>query len=179
MRPSRLAVLFLALALPGCASWRYDHYRVPSPAMEPTLLVGDRIRADPHAYEDGRTPEPGDVIVFAWPKDRSKLFVKRVIAVSGQAVEIKGQRLYVDGRGIDESYAVFGSLPTDDPRRDFGPYTVPPEHVFVLGDNRDQSYDSRFWGPLPLGDVKGKVVEVYFSRGEGGVRWKRLGAPVE
>src|SRR5690349_16427359 len=95
----------LALVVAGCGFWGYRHYRIPSVGMEPTLLRGDRITVDPKAYHDGRTPQPGDVIVFAWPKDPSKTFVKRVVAIAGQTVEDRDGRLYVDGREADDRHA--------------------------------------------------------------------------
>jgi signal peptidase I len=118
--------------------------------------------------------------VFIWPKDRSKKFVKRVAAVGGQTIEIKGQLVTIDGQRVYDPHIVFASpLKGAYPPPDVGPLTVPPEHVYVLGDNRDRSYDSRFWGPVPLSDVRGKVVEVYFSRGDDGIRWNRAGIPID
>jgi signal peptidase I len=122
-------------------------------------------------------PKRGDVVVFIFPEDRTKDFVKRVIAVGGDTVEIHGKKVYINGKQIDDAHAHFlgdNPLPGLSTRDDFGPRRVPQNHIFVLGDNRDRSYDSRFWGFVPLDDVKGKIAFIYWSWNEG-VRWERIG----
>src|SRR6185369_9067253 len=134
---------------------------VPSQSMYPTLEIGDHVFTEAWVYGSfGRSagPVPGDVIVFAFPKDRSREFIKRVVATAGQTVELYGSRLLVDGKPRDEPYARYLGH-----GRDLTPVTVPPGHVFVLGDNRDESYDSRFWGPVPIADVLGRAGAIYWS----------------
>jgi len=190
-----LGSLVLLLGAWAIRTFAVQAFKVPSGAMMPTLLIGDHILVSKLDYGARvetpfgsspvrrlfglRRPQPGDVIVFIWPKDRSKDFVKRVVAVGGETIEVRDQRVLVDGKPRDDPHATWVNRGQGlgDP---YGPYTVPPEHVFVLGDNRMQSYDSRFWGPVPLADVKGRVVEVYWSWGERGtVRWERVGRVVE
>src|SRR5215831_9032254 len=141
-------------------------FKIPSGSMLPTLQVGDHILVNKFIYGPRleipltqlslgrlpglRKPKPGDVIVFIWPKDRSKDFIKRVIAVEGQTVEVKNRQVLIDGKPMDDPHASYSAEHAGSPGSTFGPFTVPPGTVFVMGDNRDQSYDSRFWGPVPL-----------------------------
>lgn len=142
----------------------YHAYNVPTSAMEFTIMVGDYILVDLDAY-DSDAPKPGDVVVFLWPGDSTTNYVKRCVAGPGQLVEMREKRLYVDGA---EEVAVPTIQHTDDmvnDRRDsFGPYKVPPNCYFMLGDNRDDSYDSRFWGPVPARFLLGRVVRIHWSR---------------
>jgi signal peptidase I len=143
----------------------------------------------------------GDVVVFlaparASPDGQRRMFVKRVVAFAGETVEVRNNQLYVDGRAHDEPHAVFRSRPPDGAApvpagippcgslhggmaTSCAPYLVPPGHVFVMGDNRDQSYDSRYWGAVPAADVQGVVRWVYWSWDSGGVRGERIGLRVE
>ena len=126
-------------------------------------------------------PRRGDVIVFVYPVDPSKDFIKRVIGEPGDTVEVKHKQVLINGAKIDDTYGQFVEGPGDNsrltPRDNFGPVTVPPDQVFVMGDNRDRSYDSRFWGFVPLDDVRGKAFVIYWSwDGEDRwVRWERIG----
>jgi signal peptidase I len=160
-------------------------YQIPSGSMERTLLVGDFLYINKMLYGSEidlgigghrffyyrfpafRQPKPGDIIVFRYPPNPSQDFIKRCVAVAGQTIEIKDKVLYVDGVKRDEPFTHH-----DDPRvfpreisaRDnFGPYVVPAGTVFMMGDNRDNSLDSRFWGPLPVGNIKGKAMFLYWS----------------
>jgi signal peptidase I len=130
-----------------------------------------------------RRPRPGDVVVFIWPKDRTKDFIKRVIAVEGQTVELRNRQLLIDGKPVDDPHASYTTTrpPGASQGDNYGPYTVPKDHVFVMGDNRDQSYDSRFWGPVPLTDIKGLATVIYWSWDgpDRWVRWDRLGHLVD
>jgi len=166
-------------------------FKIPSGSMLPTLEIGDHILVNKFVYGSRleipltqislgqlpglREPRPGDVVVFIWPKDRSKDFIKRVIAVAGQTVEARGEQVLVDGKVQADAHAHYSGRHTD-----FGPFTVPAGHVFVMGDNRDQSYDSRFWGPVPIGDIKGLALVIYWSwGGDHWVRWDRIGRLVD
>lgn len=147
-------------------------YHIPSESMEDTLLKGDFLFANKFIYGakipfvDANLPKvrdarPGDIIIFKFPGDGKTDYIKRCIAVEGQTVELRGTRLFVDGVEKSEPYAkyIFGDVP----RRDFGPYTVPKGHVLALGDNRDNSYDSRYWGPVNKKFLRGKALFIYFS----------------
>ncbi|MFH1700897.1 MAG: signal peptidase I [Candidatus Zixiibacteriota bacterium] len=142
-------------------------YRVSSGSMEETLTEGDFIFVNKLAY-NWSPPQASDIIVFENPFEESKDFIKRIAAVEGQTVEIIDKVLYVDGqvapippmsKHID--YRIFPSVLSN--RDNFGPMMVPANQVFVLGDNRDDSQDSRFWGCLDKRYIKGKAVFVYFS----------------
>ena len=184
--------LLLALAI---RTFVVQAFKIPSGSMLPTLQIGDHILVNKFLYGPRleipltqmslgrlpglRKPLPGDVVVFIWPKDRSKDFIKRVIAVEGQTVEVRNRQVFIDGKPWDDPHATWvmqrglGGAAGDN----YGPYTVPPDHVFVMGDNRDQSYDSRFWGPVPIADIKGEALVIYWSWDgpDRWVRWERLG----
>ena len=184
--------LLLALAI---RTFVVQAFKIPSGSMLPTLQIGDHILVNKFLYGPRleipltqislgrlpglRKPRPGDVVVFIWPKDRSKDFIKRVIAVEGQTVEVRNRQVFIDGKPWDDPHATWvmqrglGGAAGDN----YGPYTVPPDHVFVMGDNRDQSYDSRFWGPVPIADITGQALVIYWSWDgpDRWVRWERLG----
>lgn len=156
-------------------------YRIPARSMKPTLLVGDRIFTCKMSYKKD-TPRRGDIVVFKYPVDPSKDFVKRVIGIEGDTVEVRDKKLFLNGVLQAEEYVnhvddrtLPGQLP---PRDNFGPVTVPSGALFVMGDNRDNSHDSRFWGFVSLDKVRGKVRHIYWSwDGKGKkVRWDRIGA---
>ena len=167
-------------------------FKIPSGSMKPTLQIGDHILVTKFIYGvkipiirktfvSISEPKRGDMVVFIYPEDRSKDFVKRVIGIGGDNIEIRNKKIYLNGLPYNDNYGVY----TDDmiipgaaqPRDNFGPVTVPPGSVFVMGDNRDQSYDSRFWGFVDLRDVLGKAFIIYWSwnNDEHNVRWSRLG----
>ncbi len=153
-------------------------FRIPTGSMEDTLLVGDFLFVNKFLYGARvpftdihmpavRSPQPGDIIVFRYPRDPSKDFIKRCVAVEGQVVEIREKRLYVDGVLQDEPFTKHTD-PTvrqgrNDPRDNFGPERVPPGHLFMMGDNRDNSSDSRYWGFLNHDLIKGKAMFIYWS----------------
>ncbi len=175
-------------------------FRIPSESMVPTLLVGDFLFVN--KFEFGpkipfthirlpglRAPRRGDVIVFQWPVNPSKDFIKRCIATGGQTIEVRGKKVIVDGDTLREPYAVHidpGLHPQGYDVRDyFGPFTVKPGELFMMGDNRDNSNDSRFWGPVNMDLVKGHAMFIYFSTAGGNlwdflpkIRFERLLHPV-
>jgi signal peptidase I len=143
-------------------------FKIPSESMEDTLLVGDFLFANKFIYgpriplvnkrlPSVREPRAGDIIIFKFPGDLKTDYIKRCVAVEGQTVELRGRTLYVDGKPQEEDYAKYyhGS--------NFGPYKVPPGHIFMMGDNRDNSADSRAWGPLDKKLILGKAMFIYFS----------------
>jgi len=143
-------------------------YRVNSASMEGSLFTGDYIFVNKLAYEFGGDPKVGDIIVFEYPPNPEKKYVKRIVAMPGQEIQIADKVLYVDGevaaipplsQHVDKRI-----IPGDLSFRDnFGPYQVPLDQYFVMGDNRDDSRDSRFWGGVPLENIKGKAIFVYWS----------------
>jgi signal peptidase I len=160
-------------------------FRIPTGSMIPKLLIGDFVLVNKMAYarptsrlEDLLLPnkpiERKDIIVFKWPGDLRKDYVKRVIGLPGEKVELRGKELYINGQAIDEPYAIFREDVAV--RANYGPIVVPPESLFVLGDNRDDSADSRSWGYVPLSYVKGRPWVIYFSYEAHPfrIRWDRL-----
>jgi signal peptidase I len=185
--------LFVALLLAlVIRTFVVQAFKIPSGSMLPTLQIGDHILVNKFIYGPRleipltqvslgqlpglRKPAPGDIVVFVWPKDRSKDFIKRVIAVEGQTIEVRDRQVYIDGKKWDDPHATYTQARSR-PAEGYGPFTVPPDHVFVMGDNRDQSYDSRFWGPVPNVDIKGKALIIYWSWDgpDRWVRWERIG----
>ena len=180
-------------------------FKIPSGSMEDTLLIGDHIIVSKFAYglqvpkpaminlfgaqvpffETTLVPswghvERGDVIVFRFPVDRDKDFIKRVVGLPGDKVELRNKVIYINGAKWDEHFGVNkGGMYGESTEKniDFGPYVVPEGTVFVMGDNRDRSYDSRYWGPVPFKDIKGKALIIYWSwnRDDHWVRFGRIG----
>jgi signal peptidase I len=168
---SEIIVLAVGLAL-FVRTFFVQAFRIPSESMEDTLLVGDFLFANKLLYGPKlpmvdvrlpaiRDPKPGDIIIFKYPGDEKIDYIKRCVAVEGQSVELVDNHLYVDGILQDEDYTkyVFGSRP----ERHFGPFEVPEGHIFMMGDNRDNSADSRAWGPLDKRLITGKAMFIYFS----------------
>ena len=154
-------------------------FKIPSGSMEPTLLIGDHILVNKFIYGIKipfirktvipiSNPKREDVIVFIFPLDKSKDFIKRVIGLPGDRIEIIGRKIYINGRLFEDKHGHY-SNPSPTEGSHFGPITVPKGHLFVMGDNRDHSYDSRYWGFVPLESVKGKAFLIYWSW----PHWKR------
>jgi signal peptidase I len=157
-------------------------YKIPAASMMPTLLIGDHILVDRLAYRNGQRPRRGDIIVFKYPEDETKDFIKRVEAISGDIVEIRDKQVILNGVLVgDESHTQRLDPEIIDrsvhPRDNFGPVTIPEDSYFVLGDNRDQSLDSRFWGYVHESKIKGKATVIYWSCGQN-LRWDRIGRKV-
>ena len=170
-------------------------FKIPSGSMLPTLQIGDHILVNKMSYgiripflerytvRFGK-PTSGDVIVFVYPVDRSKDFIKRVIGVEGDQVEIRSKKVFINGSPVVDTHAFFqeGEIANGGVRiRDnYGPRTVPKNSIFVMGDNRDRSYDSRFWGFVDLKDIKGKAFVVYWSWDgkDRWVRWERIASMI-
>lgn len=167
-------------------------FKIPSGSMKPTLQIGDHILVNKFSYGVKLPifrntlipigdPQREDIVVFIYPEDRSKDFIKRVIAVAGDTIEMKDKKLFLNGKPYRDPYGTYLDnmvLPASiQPRDNFGPIQVPRGSIFVMGDNRDHSLDSRYWGFVPLKDVMGKAFLIYFSwDGENtNVRWNRLG----
>ncbi len=162
-------------------------FRIPSGSMIPTLLVGDHLLVEKITYRF-REPKRFEIIVFKFPLDKSKDYIKRVIGLPGDEIKIVNKEVYVNGKKLDEPYVQHTDpnvIPAQfSPRDNYGPVTVPKGHLFVMGDNRDNSYDSRFWGFVPEKDIVGKAFIIYFScdsksffslRCFTHIRWRRIG----
>ncbi|MGH7208289.1 MAG: signal peptidase I [Nitrospiraceae bacterium] len=189
-------------------------FKIPSGSMIPTLLVGDHILVSKLSYGlqwpgacrfnmsflpvtcyTSRTlvsfgqPQRGDIIVFRYPEDEDKDFIKRAVGLPGDTVEIRNKVVFVNGASLDDrGYTqrvdpgiIDGAI---NPRDNFGPVTVPAGTFFVMGDNRDQSLDSRFWGYVSAEKIRGKAFRIYWSWSgqgdwQGWVRWDRLGKAIQ
>ncbi|MEW5702228.1 MAG: signal peptidase I [Candidatus Zixiibacteriota bacterium] len=161
------AILVAAIVAVVLRTFVVQAYRIPSDSMVNTLLPGDYLLVSKLAYQLG-DPKPGDIMVFQYPLNPSKDFVKRCIAVEGQSVEIRDKVVYVNGTPApvpaELTFLDSRTLPANLSNRDnFGPVNVPPGHIFVLGDNRDDSRDSRDWGFLDRKLIRGKALFVYWS----------------
>ena len=170
-------------------------FKIPTGSMENNLLIGDHLLVNKFLFAPTRTDlermllpiDPirrGDIVVFKFPEDPERDFVKRVIGLPGERLEMRNKRIYIDGTPLDEPYVRFLFPPSPESEAvdfsdggrqvNYGPVEVPPDHYFMMGDNRDNSEDSRFWGFMPRSYVKGKALFVYFSFGEEGIRWSRI-----
>ncbi|MEX5213499.1 MAG: signal peptidase I [Nitrospiraceae bacterium] len=188
-------------------------FKIPSGSMIPTLLIGDHILVSKLAYGiqwptnckiqmnlppiscyssatvvSFGAPQRGDVIVFRYPEDEEKDFIKRIVGLPGDTIHIRNKTILVNGQPMDDHAftqrvdpgIIDGHI---NPRDNFGPVTVPDDSYFVMGDNRDQSLDSRFWGFVRVEKIRGKAFRVYWSwSGQGSwsewVRWERLGKAI-
>jgi signal peptidase I len=182
---AEIIVLAVALAL-FVRTFFVQAFRIPSESMEDTLLVGDFLFANKFIYGAKlpfvdwrlpaiRDPQPGDIIIFKYPGDKKTDYIKRCVAVEGQTIELKGDNFYVDGVLQDEEYTKY-VLGSSHPRH-YGPFEVPEGYIFMMGDNRDNSADSRAWGPLDKKLISGKAMFIYFSWNPNshGVRFSRIG----
>ena len=181
----------LVFALDGAP---VESFRNVSPGMQPTLLKGEYFTISRRTLG---VPHRRQLIAHAWPPDPSKQFVKRIVAVPGDTVAMVRGKLVLNGHTIDEAYAWHEEGELDPVSHDFarqrigptsrdtarnaardnwGPLVVPVDRYFVLGDNRDNSLDSRYWGFVPIEHILGEVRRIYFSRDSTGhIRWSRLG----
>lgn len=170
-----IIALILALLI---RAYVVQAFKIPSGSMLPTLLIGDHILVNKFIYgtrlpfSENRAlvfqrPERGDLIVFRYPEGNGRDFIKRVIAIEGDIIESRDKKIFINGKPINEPYIQH----TDDlvrpaevePRDNFGPYRVPENKLFVMGDNRDQSYDSRYMGYVDIENVKGEAFIIYWS----------------
>jgi signal peptidase I len=188
-------ILIAALIALFVRTFILQAFKIPSGSMQPTLRVGDYLLVNKFIYGiripyldieffQYEKPQRGDVIVFIYPVDPSKDFVKRVIGTEGEKVEITQDKISINDKLIPDPWGYFknkGPAQYLQAMENFGPVIVPKDSLFVLGDNRDNSDDSRFWGFLPLNEVLGKAFIIYFSwdhqaeRPWDKVRWSRIG----
>ncbi len=181
------ALIIAAIFLRFANTFVVQTFYIPSGSMENTLLIGDHLFVNRYIYGPvkawwgdsflpARAVHRGDIVIFRSPEDPTIDIVKRCIGLPGDTIEVSDKQLYINGKRVhDSSYAIhkdpttypdLANLPDQYRRRDqFGPYTVPADNYFCMGDNRDSSYDSRFWGPLPRKLLKGRAFMIYWSCG--------------
>ena len=159
-------------------------FKIPTGSMEENLLIGDHLLVNKFVFGPSAsglerallpigTIRRRDVIVFKYPEEPDRDFIKRVIGLPGETVELRQKKVYIDGMPLDEPYAHYlqpapsaadlQEVTSFDVRDRYGPVTVPADQYFVMGDNRDNSQDSRYWGFLPRGHIKGKALLIYWS----------------
>ncbi len=173
-------VIALILAL-FVRTWVVQAFKIPTGSMENNLLIGDHLLVNKFVFGPTlsrvdravlpvRDIRRGDILVFKYPIDPQRDFIKRVIGLPGDTVELKAKKVYVNNQPLDERYVHFltpasegGEVTSMDVRERYGPVTVPADQYFVMGDNRDNSQDSRYWGFLPRDHVKGKAMMIYWS----------------
>lgn len=169
----------------------FQAFKIPTGSMEPNLLIGDHLIVNKMIFSPAATGverailptrevRRGDVIVFKYPEEPERDFIKRVIGLPGDRLELRNKILHINGQPLEEPYAHYASPASTeafgasgDLREFYGPVTVPDRQFFMMGDNRDNSEDSRYWGFLPASYVKGKALFIYFSF-DSGLRWERL-----
>lgn len=170
-------------------------FKISRGGMADTLVAGDHVLVDRFTYGlwippvgmwvfESRPPERGDIIVFRDPADESRRFIKRVVGIPGDVVEIRTKQVYINGEPLEEPYALYtdpaSSSPSRAPQGFYGPATIPKDKLFVLGDNRDHSQDSRFWGFLARQEIVGRARRIYWSWDTvtQRVRWERIGQTI-
>lgn len=163
-------------------TWVVQAFKIPTGSMENNLLIGDHLLVNkfvfsPTAVAAARAILPvstvrrGDVVVFKYPEDPERDFIKRIVGLPGETLEVRNKVVHIDGRPLQEPYVHFlqpagrgaHEVTSYDVRENYGPVTIPAGHYFAMGDNRDNSQDSRYWGFLPASYVKGKALLVYWS----------------
>ncbi|MEO6211995.1 MAG: signal peptidase I [Vicinamibacterales bacterium] len=162
-------------------TWVVQAFKIPTGSMENNLLIGDHLLVNkfvfgpqPSALERAVLPvreiRRGDIVVFKYPDEPERDFIKRVIGLPGDTIELRNKKVFVNGGALDEPYVHFleashlaAEVTSFDVRERYGPVKVPDAHYFVMGDNRDNSQDSRYWGFLPRDNVKGKALVIYWS----------------
>jgi signal peptidase I len=181
-------------------TWVFQAFKIPTGSMEQNLLIGDHLIVNKmlfapaasgleRAVMASRDIHRGDVIVFKYPVEPERDFIKRVIGLPHDRLELHRKVVYINGQPLNEPYVQFLEPPstdgpprTDDKREEYGPVTVPDDQFFMMGDNRDNSEDSRYWGFLPRSYIKGEALFIYYSFEEHGsltdilraTRWERL-----
>jgi signal peptidase I len=160
-------------------TWVVQAFKIPTGSMENNLLIGDHLLVNkfvvaPAGAERMVLPvgdiKRGDIVVFKYPEDPERDFIKRVIGLPGETLEVRDKKVFVDGKPLEEAYVHYlqpaggaSEITSFDVRDRYGPVTVPAGHYFVMGDNRDNSQDSRYWGLLPRSYIKGKALIIYWS----------------
>jgi len=197
------AILFAILLALFIRTFIIQAFKIPSGSMLPTLQIGDHLLVSKFIYGikmpfTGATlvpitdPKPNDIVVFEFPKNPDLDYIKRVIAVAGDIVEIRDKKIFINGKPFDDRHGVFKDPmihpASVDPRDNFGPVTVPAGKIFTMGDNRDNSFDGRFWGFVDLKAIRGKAWIIYWSwdvqaplfswERLRSIRWGRLGDTV-
>lgn len=197
LRENIEAILIAILLALFIRTFVVQAFKIPSGSMKETLKIGDHILVNKFIYGVKipfidktiipiKNPKRGDIIVFKYPENPKLDFIKRVVGVAGDVIEVRNKKLFVNHKLVKNPHAIHTdpyTIPAVYNKRDnYGPVTVPPHSLFVMGDNRDNSRDSRFWGFVDLSAVKGKAFLIYWSWNKDNsdslldyVRWNRIG----
>jgi len=166
-------------------TWAVQAFKIPTGSMENNLLIGDHLLVNKFVFGPAlgnperavlpmRDIRRGDIVVFKYPDEPERDFIKRVIGLPGDTIELRNKKVYVNGQPLEEPYVHFlepaqnaQEVTSFDVRERYGPVQVPADQYFVMGDNRDNSQDSRYWGFLPRAYIKGKALMIYWSYDSG------------
>ena len=174
------AILYAVILALFIRTWVFQAFKIPTGSMEQNLLIGDHLLVNKFVYGPTatvleRTLLPigdvarGDILVFKFPEEPERDFIKRVVGLPGETLEVRDRAVYIDSERLEEPYldaqrsASFPGAIAIDRRDNYGPIAIPSRHYFMMGDNRDNSQDSRFWGPLPHEYLKGRATVIYWS----------------
>ena len=157
--PSYPAIVFIILMVAACQDTE-KAYLMPTDSMKPTLVTGDRIFVNLHYYLTNE-PKRGDVIVFPFPENKKKDFLKRIVGLSNEEIRIQDGQVFINNKILEEDYALFEG---DSLEKNMDTVLVPSGYIFVMGDNRNNSNDSRMFGPVPIKDIKGKATRIYWAK---------------
>jgi signal peptidase I len=183
-----VVALFIALLI---RTFIIQPYIIPSESMLNTLRIGDRLFVTKFSYGihlpfiekeifSIGEPKRGDIIVFPYPKDKSVDYIKRVVGIPGDVIELRDKQLYRNGEAVKEDYVIHSDLGVSYHRDNMKPVTVPPGKVFVMGDNRDRSQDSRYWGFVDKDTIHGKALLIYWSSVDfRNIQWDRIGTMLQ
>lgn len=179
-----VALTVISLALQETIRFEARAFRIPSGSMRPTLEVGDFMFAQMATYRIS-APRRGDVVVYAFPQDPTKDMVHRVVGLPNEVIEVRDRQVFIDGLPLDELHVVHSDPEVwsaeRGPRDQLAPWRIPQGEVFVMGDDRDNSNDGRFWGTLPIRMIRGRARVLYWSwdGARSRPRWERIGRRIE
>jgi signal peptidase I len=180
------AIVIALLLAVGARTYVVEAFEIPSESMVPTFLVGDRLMVDKAVYRF-RGPQRNEIIVFKDPEDAGRILIKRVIGLPGEKLEVRNRVVYINDAPLNADFHAFHNpfdLSRMEVRDDFGPVTIPSGKYFMMGDNRENSKDSRFWGYLDRDLIIGRAFVIYWSRDAAfsfpsGIRFDRFGLLVD
>lgn len=174
-------------------TWAVQAFKIPTGSMENNLLIGDHLLVNKFVFGPALVERPllpmrdirrQDIVVFKYPDEPERDFIKRVIGLPGETVELRNKKVYINGQPLDEPYVHFlepashsQEITSFDVRERYGPVRVPENQYFVMGDNRDNSQDSRYWGFLPRSYIKGRALMIYWSFDSGPDGYTDASAP--
>ena len=154
-----MAIVFIILMATACQDIG-KAYKIPNESMKPTLVTGDRLFVNLDYYLTNE-PKRGDVIVFKFPKDKKKDYIKRIIGLPNEEIRINDGQVFINNTILEEDYVLFEG---DSLEKNMDNLRIPSEDIFVMGDNRNHSYDSRMFGTVPIKDIKGKATKIYWAK---------------